>query len=53
MLRRLPAAPAILFVPGLPREEYVTELADIRSSGRTMADEDWITVWGRHDQYPA
>ncbi len=43
----------ILFAPGPPREEYFTELADIRSSGRTMTDEDWISVWARHDQYPA
>jgi hypothetical protein len=39
--------------PARPREEYFTELADIRSSGRTMIDEDWIAVWARHDQYPA
>ena len=43
----------ILFAPGPPREEYFTELADIRSSGRTMTDKDWIAVWARHDQYPA
>ncbi len=43
----------ILFAPGAPRDEYFSELADIRSSGRTMTDEDWISVWARHDQYPA
>jgi hypothetical protein len=26
---------------------------DVRSSGRTMTDEDWLEVWARHDQYPA
>ena len=34
----------MLFAPGPAREEYFTELADIRSSGRTMTDEDWIAV---------
>ena len=29
----------ILFAPGPPREEYLTELADIRTSGRTMTNE--------------
>ncbi len=47
-----PARMLILFAPAPPREEYFTELADIRSSGRTMTDEDWIAVWARHDQYP-
>ena len=42
-----------LFAPGPLREQYFTELADIRSSGRTMTDQDWIAVWARHDQYPA
>ena len=45
-----PARMLILFAPGPPREEYFTELADIRSSGRTRTDEDWIAVWARHDQ---
>jgi mannose-6-phosphate isomerase-like protein (cupin superfamily) len=49
----VPARMLILFAPGPPREEYFTELADIRSSGRTMNDEDWTAVWARHDQYPA
>ncbi len=43
----------ILFAPGPPRERYFTELAEIRSSGRTMTDQDWLEVWARHDQYPA
>ncbi len=43
----------ILFAPGPPREEYFQELAEIRSSGRTLTDEDWVALWARHDQYPA
>ena len=43
----------ILFAPGPARERYFQELADIRSSGRTMTDEDWLEVWARHDQFPA
>jgi hypothetical protein len=49
----VPARMLILFAPGPPREDYFTELADIRSSGRTMTGQDWIAVWARHDQYPA
>ena len=48
-----PARMLILFAPGPPREEYFKELAEIRSSGRKLTDEDWIEVWARHDQYPA
>ena len=40
----------ILFAPGPPREEYFSELAEIRSAGRTLTDEDWIEVCARHDQ---
>jgi hypothetical protein len=36
-----------------PREEYFQELADIRSAGRKLTEEEWIEVWARHDQYPA
>ncbi len=38
-----------LYVP----QEYFSELAEIRSAGRTLTDEEWIEVWARHDQYPA
>jgi quercetin dioxygenase-like cupin family protein len=48
-----PARMLILFAPGAPREEYFEELAAIRSSGRTLTREDWVALWGRHDQYPA
>ena len=43
----------IVFAPGPPREEYFRELADIRSAGRKLTEEEWIEVWARHDQYPA
>jgi mannose-6-phosphate isomerase-like protein (cupin superfamily) len=48
-----PARMLVLFAPAPPREEYFTELAAIRSSGRALTDEDWIALWARHDQYPA
>ena len=44
---------SILFAPGPPREEYFTKLAEIRSAGRKLTEQDWIEVWARHDQYPA
>jgi hypothetical protein len=28
-------------------------LADIRSAGRKLTEEEWIEVWARHGQYPA
>ena len=49
----VPARMLILFAPGPPREEYFSELAEIRSAGRKLTDEEWIEVWARHDQYPA
>jgi len=47
-----PASMLVLFAPGPPREEYFTELARIRESGRTLTDEEWLELWARHDQYP-
>ena len=41
----------ILFAPGPPREEYFTELTEIRSAGRKLTEEEWVEVWARHDQY--
>jgi hypothetical protein len=38
---------------GSTRRGYFTELADIRSAGRKLTEEEWIEVWARHDQYPA
>jgi mannose-6-phosphate isomerase-like protein (cupin superfamily) len=48
-----PASMLVLFAPGAPREAYFEELAEIVASGRKLTDEEWIEVWGRHDQYPA
>jgi hypothetical protein len=28
-------------------------VAAIRSSGRTLTEQEWIELWARHDQYPA
>jgi mannose-6-phosphate isomerase-like protein (cupin superfamily) len=47
------ASMLILFAPGAPREKYFIELAEIAESGRELADEEWVELWGRHDQYPA
>jgi mannose-6-phosphate isomerase-like protein (cupin superfamily) len=40
----------ILFAPGIAREEFFTELADIRRSGRVLDDEEWAEFYARHDQ---
>lgn len=48
-----PASMLILFAPGVPREKYFIELAEIAESGRKLTDEEWLELWARHDQYPA
>jgi quercetin dioxygenase-like cupin family protein len=45
-----PAAFLILFAPGIPRERFFTELAEIRESGRVLTDEEWVEFYARHDQ---
>ena len=47
-----PSRMLILFAPGPPHEEYFQALAEIRSSGRTLTDEDRMALWARHDHYP-
>ncbi len=44
------ASMLILFAPGIAREKYFEELAEIRSSGRTPTDEEWADLYARHDQ---
>ena len=46
------ASMLILFTPGLPREQYFTELQEIAASGRTPSPEEWIEIWRRNDQFP-
>ncbi|HEX5535250.1 MAG TPA: cupin domain-containing protein [Actinomycetales bacterium] len=48
-----PASMLILFAPGAPREDYFRELAEIRTSGRQLSQDEWLELWARHDQYPA
>jgi len=43
----------IASLAGPPSGEYLPELADIRSAGRKLTDEEWTEVRARHDQYPA
>jgi quercetin dioxygenase-like cupin family protein len=45
-----PAAFLILFAPGIPRERFFTELAEIRDSGRQLGHEEWVDFYARHDQ---
>ena len=40
-----------LFVPGVPRERFVLELLEIRSSGRQLTPDEWVDFYRRHDQY--
>ena len=45
-----PAAFLILFAPGIPRERFFSELAEIRTSGRELSREEWVAFYARHDQ---
>ena len=45
-----PATMLILFAPGIAREAYFEELAEIGASGRTMSKADWDALYARHDQ---
>jgi quercetin dioxygenase-like cupin family protein len=45
-----PASMLILFAPGVAREAYFEELAEIGASGRTMSGSDWADLYARHDQ---
>jgi quercetin dioxygenase-like cupin family protein len=46
-----PASFLVLFAPGLARERFFRELAEIAASGRTPADEELADLYHRHDQY--
>jgi uncharacterized RmlC-like cupin family protein len=45
-----PASMLILFAPGVVREKYFEELAEIGESGRTPSQEEWTAFYARHDQ---
>jgi uncharacterized RmlC-like cupin family protein len=45
-----PASMLILFAPGIAREAYFEELAEIGESGREMTKSDWADLYARHDQ---
>ncbi|WP_144120648.1 cupin domain-containing protein [Catellatospora sichuanensis] len=47
------ASMLILFAPGIPREKYFRELADISATGRQLSEEEWTDLFARHDQYRA
>lgn len=48
-----PARMVIVFAPGVVREPYFRELAEISMSGRSLSDEEWTELFARHDQFPA
>jgi quercetin dioxygenase-like cupin family protein len=45
------ASMLILFAPGAPRERYFEELAELATTGRQLSDEEWVSLYARHDQY--
>jgi quercetin dioxygenase-like cupin family protein len=40
----------ILFAPGIARERFFLELAELRRSGRTLTPEEMTAFYARHDQ---
>jgi mannose-6-phosphate isomerase-like protein (cupin superfamily) len=40
----------ILFAPGIAREDFFRELAEIRESGRVLSAQEWTAFYARHDQ---
>ncbi len=44
------AAFLILFAPGIARENFFGELAEMRRSGRTLTPEEMAAFYARHDQ---
>jgi quercetin dioxygenase-like cupin family protein len=45
-----PASMLILFAPGIARERYFEELAEIRSTGAALSEQEWADFFARHDQ---
>jgi quercetin dioxygenase-like cupin family protein len=45
------ASMLILFAPGLARERYFQELAEIGNSGRQLTPDEWTELYARHDQF--
>lgn len=46
-----PASMLILFAPGIAREAYFRETAEIAASGRQLTEDEWTDLFARHDQY--
>jgi quercetin dioxygenase-like cupin family protein len=44
------AAFLILFAPGIARENFFLEMAEVRRSGRTFTPEELTAFYARHDQ---
>jgi mannose-6-phosphate isomerase-like protein (cupin superfamily) len=44
------AAFLILFAPGIARENFFGELAELRRNGRTLTPEEMTAFYARHDQ---
>ena len=40
----------ILFAPGIARENFFAEMAELRRSGRTLSPEEMTAFYARHDQ---
>ncbi|WSK09532.1 cupin domain-containing protein (plasmid) [Kitasatospora sp. NBC_01300] len=48
-----PASMLMLFVPGVPRESFFEEIAEVAARKRPMSDAEWAELYGRHDHFLA
>ncbi len=46
-----PASFLVLFAPGIAREEFFGELAEMAASGRQLSEQELVDFYQRHDQY--
>ena len=49
--RREPVSMLMLSVPGVPREDYFAELAQVAESAAELSPQEWTALYARHDQY--
>jgi hypothetical protein len=41
----------MLFAPGVPRESFFEEIAEIAAAKRSLSEPEWAELYRRHDHY--
>lgn len=50
-VRTEPVSMLMMSIPGVPREDYFAEIAEIAASGSQLNERQWTELHARHDQY--